>query len=139
MQVLLIEPDGLVRSTVASVCREREIVRMHQVASLAMGEKWLKTWKADGLMMSLSEAEAAVELLTRLRAGEFSSEADIPVAVMSTACDVDILTRLKDLRVGRFILQPFKLRDVIRTVEQLWPLEPNVAVQNTKLPDHNQN
>lgn len=49
IHVLLIEPDGLVRSTVASVCRELEIVRMHQATSLVMGEQWLQTWKADGL------------------------------------------------------------------------------------------
>ena len=123
VQVLLIEPDGLVRGTVASVCRELEIVRIHPATSLTMGEQWLQTWQADGLMLSLADPAAALDLLSRLRAGDFRSEARIPVAVMAPACDADMLKRLKELDVRRFLLQPFKLRDVIQTVEQLWPVE----------------
>lgn len=126
IQVLLIEPDGLVRSTVASVCRELELVRMHQATSLAMGEQWLQTWKADGLMLSLADPDAALDLLGRLRSGDFRCEANIPVAVMAPACDADMLKRMKELDVRRFLLQPFKLRDVIQTVEQLWPAEEKV-------------
>lgn len=126
IHVLLIEPDGLVRSTVASVCRELELVRMHQATSLAMGEQWLQTWKADGLMLSLADPDAALDLLGRLRGGDFRSEASIPVAVMAPACDAAMLKRLKELDVRRFLLQPFKLREVIQTVEQLWPAEEKV-------------
>lgn len=126
IHVLLIEPDGLVRSTVASVCRELEIVRMHQATSLAMGEQWLRTWEADGLMLSLADPDAALELLSRLRAGDFRCEAGIPVAVMAPACDAAMLKRLKELEVRRFLLQPFKLRDVVQTVEQLWPAEERI-------------
>ncbi|MDO9135332.1 MAG: hypothetical protein Q8M80_16160 [Hydrogenophaga sp.] len=127
VNVLLIEPDGLVRSTVASVCRELQIVRMHQATSLAMGKQWLQTWKADGLMLSLADPDAALDLLSRLRAREFQCEAGIPVAVMATACDAAMLKRLKELEVRRFLLQPFKLRDVIQTVEQLWPAEEKIV------------
>lgn len=124
--VLLIEPDGLVRSTVASVCRELQIVRMHQATSLVMGEQWLQAWPADGLMLSLADHEAALDLLSRLRAGDFRCEADIPVAAMAPACDAAMLQRLKELDVRRFLLQPFKLRDVIQTVEQLWPVTEKI-------------
>lgn len=126
IHVLLIEPDGLVRSTVASVCRELEIVRMHQATSLAMGEQWLRAWPADGLMLSVADPDAALELLGRLRAGDFRCDAGIPVAVMAPACDAAMLKRLKDLEVRRFLLQPFRLRDVIQTVEQLWPAEEKI-------------
>lgn len=126
VQVLLIEPDGLVRSTVASVCRELAIVRMHQATSVAMGEQWLQEWKGDGLILSLSDGEAALALLGRLRAGEFRSRAGIPVVAMAPACDAAMLKRLKELEVRRFLLQPFKLREVIQTVEQLWPAHDRV-------------
>ncbi len=126
INVLLIEPDGLVRSTVASVCRELQIVRMHQATSLAMGEQWLQTSQADGLMLSLADPDAALDLLSRLRAGDFRSEAGIPVAAMAPSCDAAMLQRLKELDVRRFLLQPFKLRDVIQTVEQLWPVREKI-------------
>lgn len=127
INVLLIEPDGLVRSTVASVCRELDIVRIHQATSLAMGEQWLQTLRADGLMLSLADPPAALLLLGRLRAGEFVCEAGIPVVVMAAASDEGILKQLKRLGVLRFLLQPFKLRDVVRTVEQLWPKRGKTA------------
>ena len=126
-QVLLIEPDGLVRGTVASVCRELQLVRLQQVTSVAQGEKWLQSNADHGLLLSLTEREAALALLTRLRAGELRCEADIPVAVMVHGADAELVTLLKELDVRRLLLQPFRLRDVVHTLEQLWPASEALA------------
>lgn len=120
--ILLIEPDGLVRSTVASVCHELELARVHQAASLTLGEQLLTSLRVEGLLLSLHEGEAALALLGRLREGAYPCAARIPVAVMSATCDAALLARLKELEVRRFLLQPFKLRDMVHTIEQLWPL-----------------
>ena len=121
-QVLLIEPDNLVRGTVASVCRDMNLVRIVQASSLAQGEQCLLARPVQGLMLSLVEGDAALDLLERLRASAFASEAAIPVVVMAGACTKEQALRLKALDVRRLLLQPFRLRDVINTVEQLWPL-----------------
>ena len=126
-KVLLIEPDGLVRGTVASVCRELQLVRLQQVTSVAQGEKWLQSNADHGLLLSLAERDAALALLTRLRAGELRCEADIPVAVMVHGADAEVVTRLKELDVRRLLLQPFRLRDVVHTLEQLWPASEALA------------
>lgn len=126
-QVLLIEPDGLVRGTVASVCRELQLVRLQQVTSVAQGEKWLLSNADHGLLLSLTERDAALTLLTRLRAGELRCGADIPVAVMVHGADAELVTRLKELDVRRLLLQPFRLRDVVHTLEQLWPAPEALA------------
>lgn len=120
--VLLIESDGLVRSTVASVCRELQLVRLQQATSTAQGEKWLQSAAEDGLVISVAEGEAALALITRLRAGELRCSADIPVVVMAPTADAELVVRLKELEVRRVLLQPFRLRDVVHTLEQLWPL-----------------
>jgi len=119
--VLLIEPDGLTRGTVASVCRELQLVRLQQVTSIAQGEKWLKTSADHGLLLSLAEGAVALEFLERVRAGQYRCERDIPVAVMAPSCDAALASRLKQLDVRRLLLQPFRLRDVVHTLEQLWP------------------
>lgn len=119
-QVLLIEPDGLVRGTVASVCRELQLVRLQQATSIAQGEKWMQSNAEHGLLLSLAERNAALALLTRLRAGDLKCEANIPVAVMVHAADAGLVATLKELDVRRLLLQPFRLRDVVHTVEQLW-------------------
>lgn len=126
-QVMLIEPDGLVRGTVASVCRELQLVRLQQAVSVAQGEKWMQAHAGHGLLLSLAEREAALALLTRLRAGELRCEADIPVAVMVHGADADLVVRLKELDVRRLLLQPFRLRDVVHTLEQLWPTPQALA------------
>ena len=126
-QVLLIEPDGLVRGTVSSVCRELQLVRLQQAISVAQGENWLQAHAGHGLLLSLAEREAALVLLTRLRAGELRCEPDIPVAVMAASADADLVARLKSLDVRRLLLQPFRLRDVVHTLEQLWPTPEALA------------
>jgi DNA-binding NarL/FixJ family response regulator len=127
-KVLLIEPDGLVRGTVASVCRELQLARVRQSISVAAGEQWLKNGHPDGLLMSLAEGEVALDFLTRLRAGAFDCDADLPVAVMAREGDAALVARLKELDVRRLLLQPFRLRDVIHTLEQLWPAREVIAV-----------
>jgi len=63
----------------------------------------------------------ALDLLARLREGALRCDADMPVAAMARTVDAALVARLKELDVRRLLLQPFKLRDVIHTMEQLWP------------------
>ena len=120
--VLLIEPENLVRGTVSSVCRDMNLVRILQATTLAQGEQCLVARPVQGLMLSLAEGDAALDLLERLRAGAFACNAVIPVAVMASACTKEQVVRLKALAVQRLLLKPFRIRDVIHTVEQLWPV-----------------
>lgn len=127
-KLMLVEPDGLVRSTVASVCRDLQLARVRQITSVAMGEQWLKSGKPDGLLISLTEGDASLAFLTRLREGGLRCDPALPVAVMAREADAALVARLKELDVRRFLLQPFRLRDVIHTVEQLWPVPALVPV-----------
>lgn len=127
-KLMLVEPDGLVRSTVASVCRDMQLARVRQITSVAMGEQWLKSGKPDGLLISLTEGDASLAFLTRLREGGLRCDPALRVAVMAREADAALVARLKELDVRRFLLQPFRLRDVIHTVEQLWPVPALVPV-----------
>ncbi|MFW2354511.1 hypothetical protein [Hydrogenophaga sp.] len=123
--MLVLEPDAVVRSTVAAVVRELELAQVQQAASVPLGTQVLTETAVDALVLSLADTEAALELLTRLRAGEFPSRADIPVVVLAPACDGPLALRLKQLEVLRLLLTPFKIRDVVQTLEALAP-EPAV-------------
>ena len=119
--LLVVEPDAVVRSTVASVVRELELAQVHQAASVPLGTQVMGESVVDALVLSLADADAALDLLTRLRAGEFASRADIPVVVLAPACDGPLALRLKQLEVRRLLLTPFKIRDVVQTLESLAP------------------
>ncbi len=130
--MLVVEPDGVVRSTVASVVRELGLAQVHQAASVPLGTHWLTEYPVDALVLSLADANPALDLLARLRAGEFPSKADIPVVVLAPACDGPMALRLKQLEVLRLLLMPFKIRDVVQTLEALaprasTPVQPSAA------------
>lgn len=119
-QLLLIEPDRMVRSTVSSVCRGLDLAQVHQAASLAIGQQMLQAQRMDAVLVSLAEGEAALALLARLRA----AQARLPMAVMATGTDAETVQRLKALGIRRLLLQPFKIRDVVMTVEALCEVLP---------------
>jgi DNA-binding NarL/FixJ family response regulator len=127
-ELLLVEPDGLVRSTVASVCRDMQLARVRQITSVAMAEQWLNSGKPDGLLISLTEGDASLAFLSHLREGGLPCDPALPVAAMARGADAALVGRLKELDVRRFLLQPFRLRDVIHTVEQLWPAQELLPV-----------
>lgn len=120
-RVLLIEPDNLIRGTVASACRDLALVQVIQATSVAQGEQALKSHSVQGMVLSLSDEVVALSLLTRLRADELGCSLDMAVAVLAHGCTTDLVAQLKSLEVRRLLLQPLKLRDVIHTLENLWP------------------
>ena len=117
--VLLIEPDGLVRGTVASVCRELHLAQVHQAIRAADGERWLQTHRPSVVLLSLSEGDAALDLVARLREGAYAGVVPhTPVVAMARVAHAAMVLRLKELDVCRLLLQPFRLRDVIHALEQ---------------------
>jgi DNA-binding NarL/FixJ family response regulator len=125
--VLLIEPENLIRGTVASVCRDLGLVQVIQAISVPQGEQTLKSRSVQGLVLSLSDQAAALSLLTRLRAGEIGCDTDMAVVVLAHGCTPELAAQLRTLDVKRLLLQPFRLRDVVHTLEKLWPEAEPVA------------
>lgn len=117
--LLIVEPDRLVRSTVSGVCRDLQLAQVHQAATVAVGLQMLQSQAFDLWLVSLAECEVALDLIERLRRGEFGTRTDIPVAVMAASADAQVVQRLKPLGIRRLLLQPFKIRDVAVTVEAL--------------------
>ncbi len=122
-QLLLIEPDRMVRSSVSSVCRGMDLAQVHQAATLAIGQQMLQAQRMDALLLSLAEGEAALALLARLR----ESHPKMQMAVMATSANAAIVQQLKALGIRRLLLQPFKIRDVVMTVEALCEVLPLAA------------
>ncbi len=126
-QLLLIEPDRMVRSTVTSVCRGLDLAQVHQAASLAIGQQMLQAQRMAALLISLAEGEAALALVARLR----EARPEMPVAVMAASANAEVVQRLKALGIRRLLLQPFKIRDVVMTVEALCTIAPLEALASS--------
>ena len=122
-QLLLIEPDRMVRSTVASVCQGLDLAQVHQAASLAIGQREQQRVHVLGLQHLLAEGEGALALLARLR----ESRPQLRMAVMAGSANAATVQQLKALGILRLLLQPFKIRDAVMTVEGLCAVLPLAA------------
>ena len=63
-----------------------------------------------------AKAEA---LLEQVRDARFAVDAQVPVAVTTDQVNASTAVKMKALQVRRVLLKPFKVRDVISTIQML--------------------
>ena len=119
--ILLMEQSALVGNIIVSTARQLDMPKVRLVTSIRSAQQQLETHTFSGMIVSLEDEAAALQLLQSLRSGEFKSHSDMPVAITAALCDVHLAHRLKVLDVRRILLKPFKIRDVISTIEVLAP------------------
>ena len=107
------------RGTVASVCRDLQLADVVQAGSCDLALKCLQDDSLQAGILYLSDEGSGLDLLTRLREGAFACPVDMPVAMTAAGIDATMAARLKQLRIRRLLLKPFKIRDLIATVEAL--------------------
>ncbi len=117
--LLLVEPQSLIRSTAASVARQLRLPHIDETSSVEGATQRLERSSYDGLLLSLNEQERALALLGRLRGGELATPAAVPVIVMSAGCSTELALRLKQHQVSRVVLTPFKVKTLIESIEAL--------------------
>lgn len=118
-RILLVEPDGLVRGTVVSVCRDLQLAEVIQAGSSDLAMKLLQDDSLRAGILSLSDGGSGLDLLAQMREGAFTCPCDMPVAMTAAGIDAATAGRLKELRIRRLLLKPFKIRDLVATVETL--------------------
>ena len=117
--LLLVEQQSLVRSTVAAVARQMNLACIEETSSIAAAEQRLARARYDGLLLSMDEPVPALALLARLRAGEFNNDPDLPVILMTSACDAELAAQVRQHGVQRLLVKPFKLKLLLQTIEVL--------------------
>lgn len=119
LNLLLVEPQTLIRSTVVAVARELHLPRIEDVSNINAASLRLSTTRYDGLLLSLDDQAAALALLQRLRAGQLVTPADTPVIVMAASCNAETAALMKQHGVSRLLLKPFKVKTVLESIEAL--------------------
>ena len=121
-RLLLVEPQAVMRSAVASVATEvyrtDHGLEVHPVSSSVRAAELLATRSCELLFVALDDAGHALALLEALRAGTLKAAIDTPVVVSTPQCDARLAARLKALDVVRVLLTPYKARTVIEAVGQ---------------------
>jgi hypothetical protein len=122
--LLLVEPQFLLRRTVAAVARDMRLADPKELTSIEQAEALVAIQPFDALFLSLDEEDAALALMVLVRSGGTRCAADIPIAVTAAACGTPLALRLKELDVRRLLLRPFKVKGVLDAIAALRPAPP---------------
>ncbi|MFN4121591.1 histidine kinase [Acidovorax sp.] len=117
--ILLVEPHSLTASIIVSTARQLNLPTVRQVGSVRTAQQHLAAQGFLGMIVSLEDAQAAVALLEQVRNAELAASPEMPVAVTTAQVDASTAVQMKALQVRRVLLKPFKVRDVISTIEML--------------------
>jgi CheY-like chemotaxis protein len=120
LNMLLVEPETLLRRTVALTARSLGMAHIHEAASTVSARELLREQRFDGAVISIDASGGHdLSLLDQLRQGRTISKSGIPVAVLASRCDGQLLESLRDLGVNRVILKPFRVRALLDTFSAL--------------------
>ena len=121
IELLLVEPQFLVRRTVAALARDMRLANPRELTTIDQAQTLLALHAFDALFLSLVEEDAALELMSRVRNGETQCDRAVPMAVTAASCDTSLAPRLKQLEVRRLVLRPFKVKGVPDAIVALRP------------------
>lgn len=125
--LLLVEPQFLLRRTVAAVARDMRLAHPKEVTTIEQAGTLVSLYAFDALFLSLDDEAGALELMSRVRNGDTRCARGVPIAVMAGACDTALALRLKLLEVRRLLLRPFKVKGVLDAIVALRETAPEAT------------
>jgi CheY-like chemotaxis protein len=110
------------RQTIALTAGSLRIGEVHQSGSVALALAMLGSTPFDGVVVAVDQdgEEAArnvdYALLERLRDGRTASKADLPIVVLTAACDASFVRTMRALRIERILAKPFRARTLLEAL-----------------------
>jgi DNA-binding NarL/FixJ family response regulator len=117
--VLLVEPQFLMRRTVATVARQLQLADIEEATSHEMALRRLQEKHFDALLADIGDGVEGISLVQRVRGGAAGCAAGLPIALMAGSCDAGTIALFKTLDVRRIMLKPFKVRTAIEVLASL--------------------
>jgi DNA-binding NarL/FixJ family response regulator len=123
-QILLLEPDALLRHIVAMTARTLNIGHVHEAANEATAERLLAEKRFHGAIIAVrleqTDPQAYdLSLLDSVRMGATVSDPGLPIAVMVEQCNIDLIAALKARAVSRVMIKPFRVRVLLDAIAEL--------------------
>lgn len=117
--ILLVEKNHMVGSVIALTARQLNLATVRKAASINNAQHYLGSEAFSGLITTIDDEAADLKFLYELRNASFNASPDMPIVIITPTCDEGLADRLKILQVSRILLKPFKVRDVISTIEMV--------------------
>lgn len=118
----LVHTDGMVRSIVVSVARELNLPPVEVYSTPSAALKGLAGHQVEAVMI-FADASPEWDFITSLRAGELGWPSDMPLAILAPALSPERVARLAAFKPARLLVTPFRIKDLILTLEQMVQVE----------------
>ena len=118
-EILLVEHSAMIGNIIVSTARQLGLQPIRLVTSSRGALQFMENQVFAGLITSLDDEAAALALIQRLRDGKFKSPSNTPIAITTGQCSAELANRIKLINARRILLKPFKIRDLVTTIEIL--------------------
>jgi CheY-like chemotaxis protein len=123
IKVLLVEPEAMLRRTVALTARSLGMAEVYEAASTAAGQRMLYERAFQGAVIAVDCAPAGkptdLSLLDEVRKGGTASDRAMPIAVLAEQCSAEFLQALRQREIKRVILKPFRAKLLLEAFAEL--------------------
>jgi DNA-binding NarL/FixJ family response regulator len=109
----------MIGNIIVSTARQLGLQPIRLVTSSRGALQLMENQVFAGLITSLDDEAAALALIQRLRDGKFKSPSNTPIAITTGQCSAELANRIKLFNARRILLKPFKIRDLVTTIENL--------------------
>jgi CheY-like chemotaxis protein len=121
MHILLVEPETLLRRTVAMTARSLDLGQVHEAAGADIALSMARSRTFHGAVIAVdcvgsgSERRYDLDLVDRLRENE-PPGTPMPIAIMTREASPALLLELRARRISRVILKPFRAKVLLETI-----------------------
>lgn len=129
-QILLVEPETLLRRTVVMTARSMNLGQVHEAASTEAALRMLRSRTYHGAVIAVecrgsgSARRYDLSLVDQLRFGDAGRQ-DIPIAIMADQATPELLSELRDRKISRVILKPFRAKVLLETIARFGGAKPS--------------
>lgn len=132
-RLLLVEPANLLRRTVALTLRSLGTADVTEAATYESAHQLCERRAFDGAVIAVEWPlpngwHGGLTLIQQVRMGECVCPASMPIAVLVEACDSELLQILRSRGISRILIKPFRVRDVVDTVDGMKELARGLAL-----------
>jgi CheY-like chemotaxis protein len=119
---LLVEQLLVMRQAIALTASSLRIGEVRQSGSVALALPMLEAMPFDGIVMTVDqdgeEKARAFDyaVLERIRDGRTASKPDVPIIVLTAACDASFVAEMRALRIERILVKPFRARTLLEAL-----------------------
>ncbi|QOL50001.1 ANTAR domain-containing protein [Massilia litorea] len=131
-RVLLVEPANLLRQSVSLTMRSLGTAEVIEAANYATATQACQLRRFDGAIITVAwppsrEACKGLVLIQEIRAGQYAVGQSVPISVLVEVCDAELLHMLRTQMVTRILIKPFRVRDVIDTIDTMRTKAPSLV------------